>query len=104
MKSSKGILIHSCKEYQIGLEQSMSGSNFIFGCFRNALRDHKINQSRCGSYINSPGWLTKKKATIYPKNVDPICFDKDDNIKDLPLHKSVLLTSKNIEKQRFSCI
>lgn len=82
----------------------MSGSNFIFGCFRNALRDHKINQSRCGSYINSPGWLTKKKATIYPKNVDPICFDKDDNIKDLPLHKSVLLTSKNIEKQRFSCI
>ena len=27
-----------------------------------------------GSYINSPGWIQKKKAKINPKNEDDKCF------------------------------
>ena len=29
---------------------------------------------RGGSYIDSPDWRKKKKATIKPKNTDEICF------------------------------
>ena len=29
---------------------------------------HKISLNRDGSYINSPGWMKNKKATINPKN------------------------------------
>ena len=35
---------------------------------------YKVN-FRCGvSYIDSPNWMKKKKATINPKNKDDICF------------------------------
>ena len=35
---------------------------------------HKIIFRRRDSYINSPGWTKKKKATINPKNKDDKCF------------------------------
>ena len=46
--------------YQIGLETSMRGSNFIFD-FAHLFyyKCHKINPNRGGSYIDSPAWLKK---------------------------------------------
>ena len=36
---------------------------------------HKISLNRCGSYIDFPEWIKKKKATINPKNKkDDKCF------------------------------
>ena len=35
---------------------------------------HKINLKSGGSYIDSPDWIKKKKATINPKNKDGKCF------------------------------
>ena len=35
---------------------------------------HKINFKRGESYIDSPDWIKKKKATINPKNDDDECF------------------------------
>ena len=54
--------------YQIGLETSMRGSDFIFDCV-NLLyyKCHKINIKHGGSYIDSPGWIKKKKTVINPK-------------------------------------
>ena len=55
--------------YQIGLETSMRGSNFILDSVQLLYYKYrKINFKRGGSYINSPDWIKKKKATINPKN------------------------------------
>ena len=35
---------------------------------------HKVNFGRGGSYIDSPDWMKKKKATINPKNKNDKCF------------------------------
>ena len=35
---------------------------------------HKVNFKRGSSYIDSPDWIIKKKATINPKNTDGKCF------------------------------
>ena len=35
---------------------------------------HGVNFIHGGSYIDSPDWLKKKKATINPKNTDDKCF------------------------------
>ena len=35
---------------------------------------HKVNCKRGGSYIDSPDWIKKKKATINPKNEDEKSF------------------------------
>ena len=61
--------------YQIGLETSMSVSDFIFKSVQLLLyKCHKISFKRCSSYIDSPDWIKKKKATIYLKNTDDKCF------------------------------
>ena len=51
--------------YQIGLETSMKGSEFVFDCV-HLLYDkcHKINLKRGGSYIDTPDWI-KNKAKIF---------------------------------------
>ena len=55
--------------YQIGSETSMRDSNFILDSVQLLYyKCHKINFKRGGSYINSPDWIKKKKATINPKN------------------------------------
>ena len=53
--------------YQIGLETSMKGTDFIFdGVSLLYYKCHKINFKRGGSYIKSPDWIRNKKTTIYP--------------------------------------
>ena len=54
--------------YQIGLETSMQGNDFIFdGVSLLYYKCHKINVKCGGSYIDFPDWI-KKKKTINPKN------------------------------------
>ena len=51
--------------YQIGLDTSMRGSDFIFDCVHLLYYEcHKINFKRGGLYIDSPDWIKSKKATI----------------------------------------
>ena len=35
---------------------------------------YKVNFRRDGSYIDSPDWIKRKKATINPKNTAEKCF------------------------------
>ena len=35
---------------------------------------HKVNFIRIASYIASPDWIKKRKATINPENKDEKCF------------------------------
>ena len=62
------------KKYQIGLEKSVRGSDFIFVCVHLlCYKYHKINKS-CGvSYIDSPDWIKNKKSTINPINKKNKC-------------------------------
>ena len=77
-----------CK-YQIGLEQSMRGDNFIFDyvsgmhylCKPSIVVDYTLTHThslveslRKGLYTDSPRWLENKKATINPKRDDGKCF------------------------------
>ena len=56
---------------QKGLEESMTGSEFMFHSADALYYDlNKIILSRGGSYKDSPEWLKNKKATINPKNND----------------------------------
>ena len=65
--------LHS--KYQENLETSMRGSDFIFDSVQLMYcKCHKVNFKRGGSYIDSPDWIKKKKATINPKNTDDKCF------------------------------
>ena len=62
--------------YQIRLETSVKGSDFIFGC-ANLLyyKCQKASFKRGGSYIDSPDWVKDKKAAINLVNRnDDKCF------------------------------
>ena len=51
--------------YQIGLETSVRGSDFIFDCVHLLFyKCHKTNTNRGGSYIYFPYWIKNKKATV----------------------------------------
>ena len=61
--------------YQICLETSMRGCDFIFDSVQLLYyKCHKISFKRGGSYIDSRDWIKKKRATINPKNEDDKCF------------------------------
>ena len=63
------------QRYQIRLEESMIGSEFVFHNDDSLYyKLHKISFNRGGSYIDSPEWLKNKKVTINPKNNDDKCF------------------------------
>ena len=48
--------------YQIGLETSMIGSDFIFHCVHFLYyKCHEIYLNQDGSYIDSPNWVKSKK-------------------------------------------
>ena len=67
------MLLHS--RYQENLETSMKGSDFIFNSVHLMYyKCHKVNIKQGGSYIDSPDWIKKKKATINLKNTDDKCF------------------------------
>ena len=54
--------------YQNSLEL-MKGSDFVLDYVHLLyFKCHKINLNRGGSYIDSPGWIKNKKATINPIN------------------------------------
>ena len=47
--------------YQVNLETSMKGSDFIFDSVQILYyKCHKVDFSRGGSYIDSPDWVKKK--------------------------------------------
>ena len=53
----------------------MRGSDFIFDDIKLLYcKCRKINLKRGSSYIDSPGWIKKKKVTINSKNEDHKCF------------------------------
>ena len=53
----------------------MKGSDFIFDSVQLIYyKCHKVNFKRGGSYIDTPYWIKKKKATINPKKADHKCF------------------------------
>ena len=55
--------------YQGNLETSMRGSDFTFDSVQLMhYICHEVSFRRGGSYIDSPYWIKKKKATINPKN------------------------------------
>ena len=61
--------------YQGNLVTSMRGNDFIFDSVELMYyKCHKVSFKRGGSYIDSPDWIKKKKATINPKNTDDKCF------------------------------
>ena len=63
------------QKYQEGLEESMKGNEFVFDSVDLLhYKLYKISLNRGGSYIDSPEWLKKKKATVNPKNKDDKCF------------------------------
>ena len=52
----------------------MRQSNLIFNSVQLLYsKCHRITFRRGGSYIDSPDWIKKKKATINPKNKDDKC-------------------------------
>ena len=55
------------QKYEEGLEESVRGSEFAYdrvdALYYNL---NKVSLTRGGSYIDSPEWLTNKKATINP--------------------------------------
>ena len=64
--------------YPGNLETSMSQSNFYFWLNWNDqtvyYKCHKVNLWRGGSYIDSPDWIKKQKATMNPQNAENKCF------------------------------
>ena len=53
----------------------MKGSDFIFDSVQLLYcKCHIVNFKLGGSYIDSPDWIKKKKATMNPKNKDNKCF------------------------------
>ena len=61
--------------YQGNLETSMRGSDFIFDSVQlKYCKCHKTNFERGCSYIDSPDWIKKKRATTNLKNTDSKWF------------------------------
>ena len=53
----------------------MRGSEFVFDYVESLnYIFHKIDKKRSGSYIETPDWIKRKKATINVENDDDKCF------------------------------
>ena len=64
------------QKYQEGLEESMTGSEFVYDSVDVLYYNlNKVSLSRGGSYIDSLKWVKNKGATINPQNKkDDRCF------------------------------
>ena len=63
------------RRYQGGLQESMRGTDFVFDYVESLnYIFHKVDLKRSGSYIETPDWTKKKKATINVENDDDKCF------------------------------
>ena len=61
-------------KYEDNLETSMKGSGFIFDSVQLMYyKCYEVNFKRGGSYIDSPDWTKKKKATINCRKVRDHC-------------------------------
>ena len=62
VKLSNNVFESLLNWYQIGLETSIAGSDFIFN-YVNLFhyKCHEIYLKRGGSYIDSPDWIKSKK-------------------------------------------
>ena len=63
------------RRYQGGLQEPMRGSELVFD-YVDSLNYifHKVYLKRLESYIETPDWIIKKKATINVENDDDKCF------------------------------
>ena len=53
---------------------ALRDSKFIFDMvIRMDINIHRLNLTRCSSYMPLPEWLAKKEAIINPKNSDTMC-------------------------------
>ena len=83
--------------YQLGLETTMIGSDFIFDLVQQLYyKSHKINFKLGGSCIDFPDWIKKEKAAINPKDDDK-CFQHEttivlnhENIESYPGRVSII--------------
>ena len=63
MELSKKFFESLLSRYQLGLETSMKGRNFIFDSVELLyLKRHKANFKRVGSYIESLNWIKKQEG------------------------------------------
>ena len=61
-KKKKKKIVSLLSSYQIGLETSMKGSNFIFDDVSLLYyKCHQINFKRGGLIMDSPDWINRKK-------------------------------------------
>ena len=72
---TKNLFNSFLQTYQKGLEESMRGSDSAFDYVESLnYIFHKVDLKRSGSYIETPEWIKKKKATINVGNNDDKCF------------------------------
>ena len=89
--------------YQGNLESLMKGSDFIFDSVQLLYyKCHKVDFSGGASYIDSPDWIKKKKATINPNNTDHKLKSKYQKRKNLKIFKNIKF--ENIFKKYVSWI
>ena len=70
--------LHS--RYQENVETSMEESDFIFDSVRlKYYKSYKVSFIRSRSYINSPDWIKREKATISLKNTKDKMFLINNN-------------------------
>ena len=70
--------LHS--RYQESLETSMEESDFIFDSVRlKYYKSYNVSFIRSRSYINSPDWIKREKATISLKNTKDKIFLINNN-------------------------
>ena len=63
MELSKKFFESLLSRYQLGLETSMKGSNFVFDSVELLYHKcHKANFKRVGSYIESLNWIKKQEG------------------------------------------
>ena len=66
----------SLKSYQEKLKTKMRINDFVFKSVDLLnYHLHRISIKRGQSYIDSPDWLKRKRATINPKTKDNECFE-----------------------------
>ena len=92
----------SClNKYQINLEQSMMGNNFIFDVSGAHYICIKVSLRFGGSYIDSSKWIKSKKTIINPKTNNDNCFQNEQVKEDqLRIRKIYAFINQNEWKNK----
>ena len=84
-------LLRRYQELETKMEEE---SDFVFENVDSLYYNlHKISLNRGVSYIDFPGWIKNKRATINPKSTDDKCF-RDTIAAALNLKKKLKITQK----------